>query len=140
MKTQCALLIVLVTLIGCTVGPSVQTFNPATNPQGIHASLLTLIGSRIEGELLEVRDSGLVVLADDELVLAPYGSIRRARFDQMRRLNFGPRAGLTGPRIGLTDEKREELRLLSRFPQGIDGEVLNRLLAAYGQTKLTIAQ
>ena len=88
MKTQCALLIVLVTLIGCTVGPSVVTFSPATNPQGIHASRQLNSKAEIEGELLEVSDTALVVLAVDSLVLVPFRWIRIGRFYQAGHLQI----------------------------------------------------
>ncbi|HVT45354.1 MAG TPA: hypothetical protein VMT00_13295 [Thermoanaerobaculia bacterium] len=117
-------------LTACAVGPRVGDFKPAYSPAGIEVTLNLEGESTLKGELLEVRDSGLVMLNDNEVILISYASIRRGGLAQ------------TGIRIGEgkppARAAREQLRLLSRYPQGLSPELLASLLSAYGQEKLTI--
>ena len=109
----------------CMVGPSGANFAPANWPDGIEADL-RLKGSRIQGELLEVQDSALLVLRDDRVVLVPLAAIRVGSFRQRGVLVENGRAR----RSALLD-----LKLVSRFPAGLTPELKARLLAAYGQTE-----
>ena len=119
----------LALLGGCQVGPRAENFPYAQNPQGIKTSLL-FGESRFEGELLEVRENEMVVLGEDRvLFLVPFTAIQRGTFDRRRHLLI-ERGAIPSP------EHREQLRLLSRFPQGIDESLEKRLLEAYGQTEL----
>lgn len=122
---------------GCHVGPSVRTFGPAQSPEGIRTTLHLQRSGAVEGELLAVRDDGLVLRTASAVVLAPYAAINEARFAQ--------RKGLTRGQVGSRERRpppsvREELRLLSRFPQGLDGDVLQRLLALHGQSYVQTLQ
>jgi len=97
------------------------------------------------GELLEVRDEGMVVLTSSAtrtggrssdrtperlLRLVPFRSISRARFHQL-----GDRFDIVNGHPP-TAEVRERLRLVSRFPYGIPPAVEAELLRATGQTTL----
>ncbi len=123
-------LILLVGLSGCLLlGPTARSFPPATGPAGVRATLTTSQGV-FDAEVVEVRDAALLVLrGDNRLVLVPYTAIQRGEFDQMRRLRIEGRQPLERPHL-------EQLRLVSRYPQGVSPELLRTLLAAYGQREL----
>lgn len=111
------------------IGPTVDSFRPAQSPHVIEADirLSDRAKTRIVGELLEVRDSTLLVLRDTtRVLLIPIGAIRIASF---------PKRGSLIQDGSLTPGDREELRLVSRFPAGLRPELEARLLAAYGQTE-----
>jgi hypothetical protein len=124
--------IVPVALLGfsaCAVGASTRTFAPANEPQGIEADLRLERGkTRIQGELLEVQDTALLVLRDDARVtVVPLRAIRFGSFHRRGTLIVGGR---------VRPNERERLRLVSRFPAGLTPELRARLLAAYGQTEI----
>lgn len=110
--------------MGCAVGPSAQTFAPAKGPQGIEADLHFRRG-RLVGELLEVQDTVLVVLAAKRVVVVPLRVIRVGSFRTRGAVILDGRATLT---------TLAWLRMVSRFPSGLTPELNARLLAAYGQT------
>jgi hypothetical protein len=117
----------LVAALACHVGPSIHKFEPAASAHGVQAYLrLGKHGTKVEGELLAVRDSTLLVLRDGErVVVAPIRLIRSARFEKLDMLMEGNR---------LSARDRERLRLFSRFPSGLTPELEAQLLAVYGQT------
>lgn len=119
----------LVAVAACPVGPTVRNFRPAQSPQGIAAEiqLRDRAKTRIVGELLEVRDSTLLVLRDTtRILLIPIRAIRSASF---------PKRGSLIENGRLTRGDREKLRLVSRFPAGLRPELEAQLLAVYGQTE-----
>ncbi len=123
-----SLLIVLV-FGGCHVGPGPENYAIAHRATGVTTSI-TMSVSGVSGELLEVRDSGLVVLSAARVLLVPYRSIQRATFEQLD-VSIG---GGQPP----SDEGRGILRTASRFPQGLNAELERRLLAALGQSELQV--
>jgi len=114
----------------CYTGPSVRSFAPAQSPRGIWADLRVDRGkARIQGELLEVQDSALLVLRDGprpRVTIVPLRAIRAGFFPKLGTLRG---AGRMAPK------ERERLRLVSRFPAGLTPELRARLLSAYGQTE-----
>ncbi len=87
---------------------------------------------QLSGELIEVRDTGIVVLTDRKLRLLSYTAILSASPDQTE---FGYPFSIerqTAPK----PDVREYLRLRSRFPQGLTPELMRQLLDVYGQTEL----
>lgn len=106
----------------CVTGPSVERYGPAHRAAGLRLELRLREG-RISGELLEVRDSGLVLLTEKEVVFTSFARIRDLRADAERIFYRG---GKPLPEI------RERLRLLSRFPQGVPPDAMARLLEARG--------
>ena len=112
-------------LSACHIGPSVETFAPANGPDGVDV-LLTVRGRDVEGELLEVRDTALLVLRNDRLLLVPVRAISIGRFG-----GFGLR--IMGGRF--IQDSHLRLQDVSRFPAGVTPEILTRLLAAYSQTE-----
>ncbi len=111
--------------VACYVGPNVARFAPATGPRGIVVDL-RLKQARVQGELLEVQDSALLVLRDDRVVLVPLAAVQVGSFEQRGVLiENGHSAGPT----------TQELKLISRFPAGLTPAMKTRLLATYGQTE-----
>ena len=131
MRTGLLLSTVLLLVSGCYHGPDVDAFPPAQTPRGIAAAVTLSDGTGLEGELLAVREDGLVVATADVLWFVAYEHIRAARFEEKRSLRIG---------AGRAPEpaKQDQLRLMSRFPQGLEGDVLARLLAVYGQNALQV--
>lgn len=122
-------LFVPIMLAGCRIGTSPGSFDPAQNPEGVTTRLVTTTEKNIRGELIAVRENGLVVLSGDELLFAPFDVIRQGRFSQRRslKINDGNAPGA---------EEFIQIRMLSRFPQGLSEALLTRLLEAYGQDEL----
>jgi hypothetical protein len=128
----------------CSYGMTAEKFRPARSPRGIETRITTS-DTVFAGELIEVRETGLVLLsetlrslarssttetADRRLRLIPYAAVVRSQFEQLDAGFF-----IMDGRMP-TDKGREQLRLVSRFPQGLSPEVLSRLLEAHGQTEL----
>jgi hypothetical protein len=115
---------------GCRIGHyglTADKFSPAQTPAGVGVHLV--VGKvPLTGELIEVRDEALVILAGKRLRLVPYAVVRSFHAAQTDVSISGGRAP--------SPQDRERLRLLSRFPQGLAPDLLNRLLGAYGQVQL----
>lgn len=110
-------------------GMTVESFPPARTPKGVTGRITTDRGP-VSAELIEVGDSGIVILADRKFRILPYGTIVASRFDGIsRRYDIGDRRP---PK----PDTRDRLRLVSRFPQGLTPELLQKLLEANGQTEL----
>lgn len=133
MRSRFALVLTAALLAGCTMrhGEWLDTYPPATGPAGLTAQLRLLEEDRGEmtGELLAVEDHGFLVLHRDTVVRVHYPRIEGATFPDRRTLRV---SGGQPPAPAV----RDTLRLLSRFPQGVDGNLLRRLLDAYGQDDL----
>lgn len=116
----------------CYHGPSIYKFAPVQGPAGIDADLRLRTKTVIQGELLEVQDSALIILTDSNRVVSVVVSaIRRGRFDTLGDLI----ADGDTPKSALA-----KLRNFSRFPSGLSPELRARLLAAYGQTAVDVAR
>jgi hypothetical protein len=115
--------------LSCTFGQSVLKYEPAHSPRGVTARITTASDRPLVGELIEVRDAGLVVGNEAVIALVPYAVVKRAAFVQTR---LSLEAGQAPDR-----STREKLRLLSRFPQGLSPALLQELLEAHGQSELT---
>ena len=122
------LLIVVCVAQGCRYGQSVEEFPPAHLPNGAMVRVVT-DQREIGGELIEVRDIGLVILADGQLQSLPYNSIRSIRIEATGH-------DFETDSQPFDSRRQQEVRLLSRYPQGLSPEVLEQLLAFYGQTEL----
>jgi len=118
---------------GCTFGMTARKYRPAQDPKGVTMRIETAQG-KLLGELIEVRDSGIVVLADQKLRLLPYTAILSSEVDQTSSHYAISKGTVPKPDV------QAHLRLLSRFPQGLTPELMGQLLAAYGQTELAGAQ
>jgi hypothetical protein len=127
-RQRIAALALLIT--GCAIGPRVENFKPALQPAGIDAAMRLDTRASLRAELLDVQETGLVVLNGRKVTLIPYTSILSTTFPQTS-IRIEAR---TAP----STRTREQLRLLSRFPQGLTPALLNLLLAAYQQEKLIV--
>jgi hypothetical protein len=124
-------------------------YPPALGPRGVWIWLDA--GQReVSGELIEVRESGLVILSS----VMPASSSPAAGPALSHALDQGTlqfvayrdilssKVERTSSAFAVMDRRtpdrnvRERLRLLSRFPQGLTTDLLQRLLAAHGQTEL----
>ncbi|MDE0356333.1 MAG: hypothetical protein OXN92_01135 [Gammaproteobacteria bacterium] len=148
----------------CVHGPDIRTFPPAIGPAGISA-LLHVGNDSLRVEVLSVERDALLVLVDDSargrlagtLARVPFTAIRRGEFahagnvpspigaesydvdhflDGGRKGGEQPEAHVgSGDDIAADPEIRERLRLLSRYPQGVDDPLLARLEATYGEVE-----
>lgn len=122
--------LVLLAVTACHVGPSLDKFEPAHQPDGVRVRLNLGHRRSVTGELLALQDTALVV-RDSGITLVP-----------LRLVNSGsaPGRGTAVDWVGgqLTGRTRERLRLMSRFPQGVTPGQLAALLAAYGVDSLKV--
>ena len=123
---------------GCVWGPKVKDHVPAQDGRGLGANVelkspaVDGRGSFLNGELLEVKPAGLVLLVSNKLVYVTFVDIRSARFPHDRSATIGSR--------GVDTTLRERLRLQSRFPQGLSEDVQARLLELHGQDQIAIVE
>lgn len=118
-----------IALAGCQMGMWSEKFVPARSPAGAELRFRTRAGNQV-GELLEVRDSGVVVAPPGDIMFVPFAAFRDAVVPQTS-IRF---SGIPTPDV------RERMRLLSRFPAGIPAQALERLLALRGQQTLRVYQ
>ena len=120
----------------CRVGPQISEFPAARQPQGANLEIVVRGEEnrlfRNEGELIDVRDAGLLIELEREdsrhLVLVAWSEIDR--LDATELDGFFTRYADSANR---RDDIKAEYRLISRFPQGLSDDLLARLLAAYRQ-------
>jgi hypothetical protein len=128
MLRSVALLVAAVSA-ACSVGTRVARFQPALRPEGVIATL-HLASGPVEAEVLAIDDTALIVRRlQDSLPVAVvrFKAIRDGTFHQVSAVISAGRP----PRA----VDRERIRLVSRFPQGLTPELLQSLLAAYGQAQ-----
>ena len=129
-------------LTACHVGPQIKDLDLANNPEGatVEVQVLPADGQdklKFQGELLEIRDDGIVFSAasaddaEDELVFVAW-----SRATRVRATEFGGYRAEVGRSLEWNAETKERFRLISRFPQGISPEIMDRLLAAHRQEEL----
>jgi hypothetical protein len=135
MRATVAALLIGCLFSACAIGMHTDKFKPARGPHGVRSTVTTPNGV-FTGELIELRDTAVVLLAElgppaapdtKRLRLIPFSSIARAEFEQ---LGSGVRLANGRPP---SPRARERLRLLSRFPDGLSPAVEGDLLKAYGQ-------
>ena len=135
-------------------GPRVSELAPATRPAGI-ASVLDVGSDPMQAEVLAVEDDALIVLVDrvpqhgmaGRLARIPFTGIRTAEFANADGFDYSawtflfslgpprpPEArSLVLDEVSLDPETHERLRLLARYPQGLDAGLLVRLESDYGE-------
>ena len=101
----------------CHTGPSAKSYYGVKEGRGIRVKLVVGRKERKDGEVLEVRDSTLVVLGTGCAVsFVPFATIREAAF---KGINPAYEKGWPTP------DERAELRMLSRYPGGMPQSVLD---------------
>src|SRR5688572_10479783 len=119
---------ICVLLGSCRIGPSVETYTAARNPEGVRIDARTR-GEHILGEVIEVRgDTALVVLAGGQLILVPWQLMRNVRITGLAL------SSMTGKCVA--PDYRAAVTRLSRFPQGMTPEIRARFLAHLGQSEI----
>ena len=107
----------VMSIAACHTGPSAKSYYGVKEGRGIRVKLLVGKKQRTEGEVLEVRDSALVVLGTGCTVsFVPFAGIRRAAF---KGINPAYENGWPTP------DERAELKMLSRYPGGMPQSVLD---------------
>jgi hypothetical protein len=117
-------------LAGCHLGKSGADLPVANQPGGAHVSLRTSSGA-YSGELLAVQDDG-VIISSDRILFAPFSAIVGLTVDKMGgRYQLGTADVPRGERLA-------QLRLVSRFPQGLTPNIRSVLLAQKSQTEIAV--
>lgn len=104
-------------------GPSAGSFTPAVSGHGVNTQL-RLGGRRIEGELLQIRDTAYVLMAVEGILIVPFAAVDKAQFENLGSIGRG----------APDPEWRDRLQLASRFPDGMSDDALEQLLACTKQS------
>jgi len=122
--------LLVVVLSGCTVGQTHNRLTSLPRGQGISVLISPPSGTVVRAyEVLAATIDGLYLrslhlIGEGPLFLLPYERIGRAQFEGLRQLKFGGGQPPDGERL-------EQIRLMSRYPPGIDDELRQELLRAY---------
>jgi len=122
------ILAIALLVAACFTGPHAESFRPATSPQGVELSL-RLRRASVRGELLEVRDTALLVMQRTQITLVP---LRAVRAVWARGYALPYRDGPATPAA------LARLRAVSRYPTGLSDEALRQLLAHAGQSEVLV--
>jgi hypothetical protein len=107
----------VITIAACHTGPSAKSYYGVKEGGGIRVKLLVGKKQRTDGEVLEVRDSALVVLGTGcAISVVPFAAIRQAAF---KGINPAYEKGWPTP------DERAELKMLSRYPGGMPQSVVD---------------
>jgi hypothetical protein len=121
-------------LAGCPVGTTVESVSTASRPTGTASSVTYLRGGqelRAKGELVAVREDGLMVLWRQRLTLFTYPAISEVTFTEVLgddRLRGSPPPA----------DERARVARFARYPFGITDAQLDLLLEALGQEQLGV--
>lgn len=137
-----ALALAILTTAGCHVGPQIDQTDLGRKPHG--AAVVVQLKAKPmakkaehQGELLEVRDDGLVLLEEEgvsgapRIVLIPWDNVHRASASDLPGI-----AVRTSQGAAQRATSTEALRNVSRFPQGLSPTLAGQLLARYGQSEV----
>jgi hypothetical protein len=125
-----AAILLTVGLSACTYGMRPDDFEPANRPAGARVAVRVQgEGSDRRGELFSVDSIG-VMIGSDRLVRVRWSRLAAMdvdRLDSPYDVAFGET---------VMPEKRARIATVSRFPQGLTGELLQRVLARFSVTTL----
>jgi len=125
MRRSLVALVAVVVFGACHfTGPSVGSFTPAVSGHGVETRL-SLGGRRIDGELLQVKDTAYVLMAADGVLIVPFAAVDKAQFEKLGSIGHGAPPA----------EWRERLDIASRFPQGLSAEAFDQLLVCTKQSE-----
>ena len=133
---------------GCVMGEKATS---AVEARGLTGRLSLFESQLLEGydekpvrifkiELLALQEDGLLFLAKNKVIFAPYERIKYLNLEHVpaKRIEKGSNAAEV--KALLTTGAGYKLQPLSRFPQGVSSELLSRLLAAYDQNEILAIQ
>lgn len=118
--------LLLLALLGCALGGSVERWKPSGQAAGSDIELFLLDGRSVRGELLALDSAGFLVLEPARMVRIAQAAARSGA------------AFKTGFDLPLSKDTRERLRLMSRYPQGVSAALEQALLAAYGWKRVDL--
>lgn len=133
------ILVLVVGLVACTVGPQIHEFKPAGGPHGVfmdirlHGNIVG--GRRLYGELLTARPSGLLLSIVDKdrpkevgkVTFIPYWMLDVIEPEQMGYVKVKSEGR------NMDEQRLRRLNAVARYPQGLSDELLAQLLAAVDQ-------
>lgn len=136
MRAHIPLLFVAALAAGCVtrIGKGPEAFPVANSPAGVATTVVLRRGGTVTGELLEVRDTALVLRVDNKVALIPNTSIANAGFQGGDFRGNDLRIHYVTP----AEFRNSNLRLLSRYPSGISPSVMAALLSASGMSEPTV--
>jgi hypothetical protein len=112
----------------CAIGGNANHWAVAKGPEGAWVEV-TVGSRRIDAELIEVGDEGVVLKQHDgKLAFAPYASIQQL---------IAPRLGSAYKaccRIPPSRDAKAKLQIVSHFPHGLVPAIRAKLLEQSGQT------
>jgi hypothetical protein len=132
MSARRAGLVWLMSLGACQWGTTPKKLNPLLTASGVQVAITLPVQTwPLRGELYAVDSTGAMVKAD-LLTQVPWSAMR-----SMDVVGFG--TGFDMPTgMGMSIEHRERLRLISRFPQGLNGSLLTRVLQTLRQDSVLV--
>lgn len=129
------LTVLIVSLSACHLGGSAASYMPATSAEGARMTISTETG-RFGGELIEVRENGIVVLlSDGKVAMVPWSVTTNAAAQGVPGM-----LASYGSKITPGPETRRNLVAVSHFPQGMTPEIQSRFLAAHNQSSIVVIQ
>jgi hypothetical protein len=124
----------VICLSACVIGQNAAEWPFAKGPNG---ATVKLVGptQTLTGELLEVRDEGVVVAGGDgKIVFAPFTTLRLLEVAE-------PAAAYVNSNDPHpAEDVRSRLKVVSHFPQGMTADVRARMLARTGQSEPMVLQ
>ena len=141
------LLIVPLLLTSCVInnGSKLEDFAPANTDVGLKVELRvrnkpkSAKSYKMEGELLAADNDGIVIFfVKDGLINArvtriPFELILRATFEGMPQLFIGQSRTLN-------DSKKEKMRLVSRYPGGVESTGFQTFMERIDQSEIDIVE
>ena len=122
-------------IAGCrlaTVGPRVAQSPLAVRPAGALVDVWARSGGAVDGELVEMSDSGFIVLASDRLAYVPMQNVRTASVQGAGNPRFDP---------GKRDSAQTRWwRARSRFPVGVSDAQIAALLHHHGFGRMEVVR
>lgn len=118
--------LVLMALTGCSIGGAVSGWRPSTQAAGTEIELDLGNLRKVKGELITLDSAGFLVLESGRLVRVDPVAVKSGS---------GYKTDFDSP---LSNDDRERLRLMSRYPQGVSPEVERGLLEAYGFSQVEL--
>jgi len=127
-----AALATVTVLTGCMLGSRPSTHPIASRPAGMSVDLRMLDDQRVEGELLAVDDTSLVIRTDSVFTRVPFNHVKHGELETWKYF----RSRSEWQNLVADPALVAQLRTRARYPQGMDPDLEGRVLAAYGATEV----